>query len=245
MPYDSEGNFTRVHNWEEDRQNDIDIMSDRMDEEFDNYADGLNDVMLRDGRCVMAGNLRMGNYQIKQLANGTATTDAVNVGQLNNFKNTILNGNNVFSGTNSFTGALTINSSITSTTNNTFSGNNDFTGQVTVPTQALTDKSTKVATTAYVWDLILKKMTPNYAGQEKHTGGSFTVPSDGWVYTQAFTNNGQTATFSISGKEVWRHYSVGDRSAVDTSVSGIYFVRQGTVCTANGCEFIGFYPMLG
>lgn len=82
MPYDSEGNFTRVHNWEEDRQNDIDIMSDRMDEEFDNYADGLNDVMLRDGRCVMAGNLRMGNYQIKQLANGTATTDAVNKGQV-------------------------------------------------------------------------------------------------------------------------------------------------------------------
>lgn len=82
MPYDSEGNFTRVHNWEEDRQNDIDIMSDRMDEEFDNYADGLNSVMLRDGRCVMNGNLRMGNYQIKQLANGTASTDAVAKNQL-------------------------------------------------------------------------------------------------------------------------------------------------------------------
>lgn len=29
MPYDSEGNFYRVHNWEEDRINDIDIVADR------------------------------------------------------------------------------------------------------------------------------------------------------------------------------------------------------------------------
>lgn len=86
MPYDSEGNFTRVHNWEQDRQNDIDIMSDRMDEEFDNYANGMNDVMLRDGRCVMTGNLKMGNYQIKQLADGTNALDGVNKSQLDGTK---------------------------------------------------------------------------------------------------------------------------------------------------------------
>lgn len=56
MPFDSEGNFTRMHNWEEDRQNDIDIMSDRMDEEDDNFAKGFNDTMLRDGRATMTGN---------------------------------------------------------------------------------------------------------------------------------------------------------------------------------------------
>ena len=27
MPFDSEGNFTRIHNWEDDRINDIDIVS--------------------------------------------------------------------------------------------------------------------------------------------------------------------------------------------------------------------------
>lgn len=86
MPYDSEGNFTRVHNWEQDRQNDIDIMSDRMDEEFDNYANGMNDVMLRDGRCVMTGNLKMGNYQIKQLADGVSALDAINLGQLKDLR---------------------------------------------------------------------------------------------------------------------------------------------------------------
>ena len=87
MPFDSEGNFTRVHNWGEDRQNDIDIASDRMDEEFDNYADGLNDCMLRDGRATMMGDLRMGNFQVKNIAKGTVESDAVNKGQLDKSTN--------------------------------------------------------------------------------------------------------------------------------------------------------------
>ena len=82
MPFDSEGNFTRVHNWESDRQADIDIVSDRHDEEDDNFANGFNDCMLRDGRATMQGDLKMGNFQIKQVANGTVSTDAVNKSQL-------------------------------------------------------------------------------------------------------------------------------------------------------------------
>ena len=82
MPFDSEGNFTRVHNWEEDRQNDIDIVSDRHDEEDDNFANGFNDCMLRDGRATMTGDLDMGNFKVKKIANGTVSTDAVNKGQL-------------------------------------------------------------------------------------------------------------------------------------------------------------------
>ena len=59
MPFDSEGNFTRIHNWEDDRLNDIDIASDRHDEEDDNFAEALSSCMLRDGRCTMSGNLDM------------------------------------------------------------------------------------------------------------------------------------------------------------------------------------------
>lgn len=89
MPFDSEGNFTRVHNWEEDRQNDIDIMSDRMDDEDDNFAQGFNETMLRDGRSTMTGNLKMGNFQVKNMAKGTLGTDAVNREQLDELqKNT-------------------------------------------------------------------------------------------------------------------------------------------------------------
>lgn len=82
MPFDSQGNFSRIHNWEEDRINDIDIASDRHDEEDDNFTAGLNECMLRDGRCTMNGNLNMGNYQIKNVASATASSDAVNYKQL-------------------------------------------------------------------------------------------------------------------------------------------------------------------
>ncbi len=82
MPFDSEGNFTRVHNWENDRQADLDIVSDRHDEEDDNFAEGFNECMLRDGRATMQGDLNMGNFQIRQVANGTVSGDAVNYGQL-------------------------------------------------------------------------------------------------------------------------------------------------------------------
>jgi len=82
MPFDSQGNFTRIHNWEEDRQNDIEIVSSRHDEEDDNFATGLSQCMLRSGNAVMQDNLNMGNFQINNVTSGTASTDAVNKGQM-------------------------------------------------------------------------------------------------------------------------------------------------------------------
>ena len=38
MPFDSEGMFSRLHNWEDDRINDIDIVTDHHDEEDDNFG---------------------------------------------------------------------------------------------------------------------------------------------------------------------------------------------------------------
>ena len=91
MPFDSEGNFTRVHNWEEDRQNDIDIVSDRHDEEDDNFANGFNDCMLRDGRAIMTGDLDVGNFKIKRVAKGTVSSDAVNKEQLDKVNSDVTN----------------------------------------------------------------------------------------------------------------------------------------------------------
>jgi len=82
MSFDSEGNFTRLHNWEQDRLNDIGILSDRHDEEDNNFADGLNNCFLRDGRVGLSGALKMGGNQIKNLAAGTADGDAVNKSQV-------------------------------------------------------------------------------------------------------------------------------------------------------------------
>lgn len=81
MSFDSQGNFLRVHNWEEDRLNDVGILSDRHDEEDNNFATALNNCMLRDGRVAFSGNLKMGGNQIKNLANGTAASDAVTKSQ--------------------------------------------------------------------------------------------------------------------------------------------------------------------
>jgi hypothetical protein len=62
-----------------------------MDEEFDNYSDGLNDCFLRDGRATMTGDLKMGNFQVKNVAKGTVGSDAVNKTQLDDMVNTINN----------------------------------------------------------------------------------------------------------------------------------------------------------
>lgn len=82
MPFDSEGRFTRVHEWEQDRANDISIDSYRMDEEFNNYADGLSESFLRDGRVPMTGVLNAGGFNIRNVSAGSLSSDAVNLRQL-------------------------------------------------------------------------------------------------------------------------------------------------------------------
>jgi hypothetical protein len=87
MPYDSEGNFTRVHNWEDDRINGISIDSLRMDEDLDDMANGMSEVMLKNGKTIMTNDLNMNNLKVRNVANGTAQLDAVNYGQLTTVKN--------------------------------------------------------------------------------------------------------------------------------------------------------------
>lgn len=82
MPFDTMGNFSRIHNWEQDRLSDIDIVSDRHDEEDDNFAEGLTACVCKDGRSVMSGNLNLGGYRITNLANATAANEAVNKNQM-------------------------------------------------------------------------------------------------------------------------------------------------------------------
>lgn len=82
MPFDSEGNFTRIHNWEDDRINDIDIVTDHHDEEDNNFAEGLSQCMLRDGRSPLKGDLNLSGFKVKNLGDGTADYDAINRGQL-------------------------------------------------------------------------------------------------------------------------------------------------------------------
>jgi hypothetical protein len=82
MPFDSNGVFTRVMNWTSDQQNGIAIECGRHDQEDDNFAEGFNDTFCRDGRAAATGDFNLGQHKVKNLANGTASTDAVNKGQL-------------------------------------------------------------------------------------------------------------------------------------------------------------------
>ena len=84
MPFDSEGIFSRLHNWEDDRVNDIDIVTDHMDEEDNNFAEGLSQCFLKNGTSKMEGNFNVGNFKVVNIADGTLPNDAINRSQLDN-----------------------------------------------------------------------------------------------------------------------------------------------------------------
>ena len=82
MPFDSQGNFTRLHSWEQDRIDDIDIVTDHHDAEDDNFADGFNQCFLRSGVVPMKGNLNAGGFKVTRVKEATDDTDAVNLSQV-------------------------------------------------------------------------------------------------------------------------------------------------------------------
>ncbi len=96
MPFNSEGNFTRVHNWEDDRVNGIEIVTDHHDEEDDNFAQGLNQTFLRDGRVPMENNLNMGGFKIQNCAPAVNNTDVVVKSQLTQNKTELTQSMNNF-----------------------------------------------------------------------------------------------------------------------------------------------------
>ena len=71
MPFDPSGNFSRVHSWQQDRDNGIRILADRHDEEDDNFGNAFNLTFLRTGTVPMTGNLVMGGNGIKLVDAGT------------------------------------------------------------------------------------------------------------------------------------------------------------------------------
>src|SRR6188768_2712868 len=77
MPFDPSGNFTRVMNWQQDRDNGIRILADRHDAEDDNFAAAFNQVFLRGGIVPMTGDLNMGGYNINTIKAGSAAAPSL------------------------------------------------------------------------------------------------------------------------------------------------------------------------
>ena len=75
MPFDSNGVFSRVHNWVSDAAAHIPIKSDRHDEEDNNFASGLSLTITKDGRTQPTANLPMNGHKLVNVADPTAPQD--------------------------------------------------------------------------------------------------------------------------------------------------------------------------
>ena len=82
MAFNGSGTFTRIYNWVVDKTNGINITASRMDTEFDGIATGLSTCITKDGQTTITANIPFANYKITGLGNGTARSDAINVGQV-------------------------------------------------------------------------------------------------------------------------------------------------------------------
>lgn len=80
MPYNGSGTFYRNYNWVQDYTNGILIQPDRVDNDSNDFANGLTNCITRDGQGKPAANISWNNCQINFLANPTLSTDALNLG---------------------------------------------------------------------------------------------------------------------------------------------------------------------
>ena len=152
-----------------------DILASDYNTILEDLATALSTALYRDGQAVMASNFNMASYKITNLATGTANTDAVN--HLQVFTDPTFTGvagtGVTVSGTTFTCDATTVTWSNTNY-NLTCSGTFTFTGTSAFPTQAITDNSTKVATTAFAHQLAFSAALPAVTGS-----ANYVISNDG------------------------------------------------------------------
>lgn len=77
MPLAS-GSFSRLYNWEADRNASVKIMAERMDAEMDGIAAAISRAIMRDGQSTVSADIPFNAQKITGLGNATAATDALN-----------------------------------------------------------------------------------------------------------------------------------------------------------------------
>ena len=78
----SDGVFTGTSIWQSNRDAGTKIVADRHDTHDQDLATGINSCINKDGSNAMTGAMNMGSQKISSLADGTAHTDGVNAGQI-------------------------------------------------------------------------------------------------------------------------------------------------------------------
>lgn len=216
MPFDPQGNFTRVMNWQDDAANSIPIVASRHDDEDDNFAQGLSNTLCRDGRAAMTGNLKMGSFKITGLGNGTANNDAVTKGQLD-AQNTSL--------------TTAINTAVRTAISNVFPVGSIYIGtQKTCPLSSLISGSTwiKIAgdkvlqssSSSHAANTTIAPGLPNITGTVASSWGS-----DG-SDTGAFHNEGNDPNTNFGGNGSWNNSTW---ASFDASRSSAIYGASNTV----------------
>ncbi|MBF0625287.1 MAG: hypothetical protein HQL82_10845 [Magnetococcales bacterium] len=82
MPFDGNGTFNRVHNWEADKAQGLYISAARMDEELDGFATGLTQCLTRGGQSPPTTDLPMAGQRHTGVGNASARTHYAAVGQV-------------------------------------------------------------------------------------------------------------------------------------------------------------------
>ena len=78
----SDGVFTGTQIWQSNRDAGTKIVADRHDTHDQDLATGINQCLNKDGSNAATANLDAGTYRITRVGDGTAHTDAINAGQI-------------------------------------------------------------------------------------------------------------------------------------------------------------------
>jgi hypothetical protein len=154
-----------------------------MDADTNDIASGLSACVTKDGQSgALTGNLQMGSNKITGLANGTATNDAVNFGQV--FTNPTFTGSGSVSANWTVIGSLAVTGLSTLTGGATVTGvvNMASATSVSVPTMVAGTSTTDAASTAFVAAAAFSSALPAQTG---NTG-------------KDITTNGSSASWGMS-----------------------------------------------
>jgi hypothetical protein len=82
MAFNGTGTFLRIYNWVTDKVNGVPITASRFDAELDGMATGLSNCITKDGQTLITANIPLNSNKLTGVGNGTARTDTINVGQV-------------------------------------------------------------------------------------------------------------------------------------------------------------------